>query len=780
MNSIEMPYIQREEEKEKDLLTFGDNKSKAIVIRGASGTGKTTLVKNKLASIIDSQNKINYLIVMLDIIDDNITPSIFLDLLCFLLWNGNIHDSSLTININKKDSLSRYIKSKRRNKKFSKILFYSIQSTISMVPKYGAVLSSNMEKVSKIDTAEYDFDKNEILRKFFKKITKNNRVIIVVDNYQFMLPQIRLSFEAMLNSLKKNLTFISIYRIENMVYSQYPICFSDNRKVIELNDFDLEHTKQIFYKLYRESTFINKVAEDCFFKTKGNLKEIELYIRKNHNAILNNSLRVDSTDTLKNDLSRLPEIQRFIVLLSTLFPSGIKLEYLFKFINKMYIVDKASLDIELRKLITLGYIIINSKNNNLLKPSHDRIGIKFDRNINDEEFIELYRSVETTLEELIAQKTYKQDYIYLLHCLIGVSSFTDLQKNISYLVELISLEYNNCSFFYIVDLISSIKEIINYLPESTIFQVLDSCQKSSEFSLGLEFYNQIKQNPHFINDYSIFAIKYLTQTYDFEQALSLVDNIEITNESTLYKLNILQHQGNDEDAIAIIEKLLINPKKDKWFYLILRNSAHYFNYEDAKDNLNECLKYFEKNGSLFDVATVYNNLSVIEIWNGAKTFSAAKSNIKKSINIHLRISSNEIFEPYWNYSVLLFCENNYADSLYYINLSLDELPHRLELDIIAITLNKWICEYALGIIKLSELYENIKSAFNKPIINKDPWIKFQVKYNLYNVEKKFIGFSEINYDNYYIEKQKKFTGFEVFYKVKGIDISLSLSPNWRY
>lgn len=779
MSDIKIPYVDRFEN-ENDIISFNDKRSKAIIVKGDSGTGKTTFVKNKLTKIINSSQNKDYLIVMLNIVDDNITPSVFFDLLSFLLWNGNIFDSDLTINISKNDSLYKFVKSKKKNRNFSKVFYYSIQTAISMIPSYGAIISSNIEKYHSA-SHNNDFDKNEILRKYLKKTARRKKVIIIVDNYQFMLPQIRMQFESMLGSIEKNLTLISIFRIEKNAYIQPPICFTDNRIAVELDNLSLEKIKYLFHELYQNNSFIDKVAKDCHQKTKGNLKEVELYIRKNNNAILNGSLHIGRTNSLKNELKQLPDIQKYILLLSTMFPSGVKIEYLFRFINSMYITDKSSLEIELNKLITLGYVIINSKNHNLLKPSHDRIGINFDKSMEDEEFIEFYTGVEKTLEELIVQKTYKQDYSYLLHCLIGVSSFADLQRNINYLVELISLEYNNCSYYYIVDILSKVKEIITYLPETTVFQVLDSCQKSSEFSLGLEFYYKIKNDSSYKNDYSIFAIKYLTQTYDFEQALTLFKDIPITNESILYKLNILQHQGNDKDAQKIVDDLLFNnPIKDKWFYVILRNTAHYFSYKDAENNLYECLKYFEKNGSVFEIATIYNNLSVIQIWNGKDSFQKAKTNIRKSISKHSSINSNEIFEPYWNYSVLLFCEKNYSDALKYVNQSLEELPHKLELDIISININKWIFEYSLELIDLYDLYENLKSTYNKPIINKDPWIKFIVQYNLYNVEKTINGFSNIKYDNYYLKKQTHYTGFEVFDEVKGTKIVLSLSPNWRY
>lgn len=185
MSEITIPYIERFEN-ENDIISFIDKKSKTIIVKGDSGTGKTTFVKNKLTKIIDSSQNKDYLIVMLNIVDDNVTPSVFFDLLSFLLWNGNVFDSDLTINISKSDSLSKFIKNKRKQKNFSKALFYSIQSAISMIPSYGAMISSNIEKY---DSARYnnDFDKNEILRKYFKKISKRKKIIIIVDNYQFIV-----------------------------------------------------------------------------------------------------------------------------------------------------------------------------------------------------------------------------------------------------------------------------------------------------------------------------------------------------------------------------------------------------------------------------------------------------------------------------------------------------------------------------------------------------------------------------------------------------------------
>ncbi len=779
MRDFVLPHIFREEEKNLQVALRTDSNSKSIIIYGNSGTGKTSIISDEICKLIKSEKQKDYLILSINIVDDNITPSYFFELLIFLLWNGNIHDCNSLINIERKDSFSKFLKSKIKHKKISKALFYSVQTAVSMIPTYGAQISNFMNNVNTINYS-YSIDKSDLLQKYLKKISKKKKVIFLIDNYQFMLPNIRLQFESIIEMCNKNLLLVSIFRTDDSFVSHPPLCFSSNRVEIGLSNFSFEQTKEIIYKLYGESNFHKRVAEDCYSKTSGNPKEIELYIRRNKNAILNKSLQIGKTDTLKNTLYNLPDIQRFLVILSTLFPAGIKIDYLYSFVSKQYITDESSLEIELRKLITLGYVIINSKNHNLLKPSHDKIGININKIRNDEDFIELYKCVEETLEELILLKNRDKDYIYLLHCLIGVCGFKDLQRNINYLVDLISIEYNNCAYYYITEIISQEKEIITFLPKTSINQLLDSCQKCSEFSFGLEICDQFSNDGEHDNKYAIYAIKFLTQMYDFEQALSLIDNTYNSNETLVYKLNILQHQGKDDEAKLLINQSIDTINKDKWYYIMLRNSAHYFPYDKAEENLNNCLEYFKKYGTTFEIATVYNNLSVIQIWNGKKTFSTAKTNLKKSISKHNSINSNEIFEPYCNYSVLLFLEKNYADSLTYASLALEELPHRLELDVIILSINKLIIEYVNNLIPLSKLYEELTNYYDRPIINKDPWVKFQVAFNLYNIELAYKGKTDIEFDEYFVNKQKKCTGFEVFTKIENMNISLSLSPNWRY
>ena len=779
MNNINIPYIDRLEGDSLFNKIVEGHQSKSIIVHGVSGTGKTSLVKHTISKIIQSDLQNDYIIISLNLVDDHITPTIFFELLIFLLWNGDVHDVETMINLDKSDSFSKFLNNKKINKRFSKILYQSVLNSISLIPTYAAQISSTV--VNGL-TPNFELDKIELLRKYFKSKYKKKKVVLVIDNYQNMTCQIRYHFESLIGDLNKNMVLISIFRTLNILSKfEFPICFTNERTKILLDNFSLEQTKSIINNIYGESNESIQISLDCFENTQGNPKEIELFLLQNNNAILNHSYKLCKITTLKNYLNQMPEIQRYLVLLSTLFPSGIKIDYLYNFVNNMYVTDSESIEIALNKIITLGYVIINSKNNNILKPAHDKIGLDITKFENDENFIEFYQTIEKTLEELIVKKNNSSDYVYLLHCLIGVCNFKDLQRNIDYLVDLINTEYNNCSYFYVTEIVSHEKEIVNYLPKSTVLQILDSCQKSSEFILGLSICRQLEEKSS--SSYKgtmIYAVKFMTQMYDFDNALEMLEELPRSNKTIMYKLNILQHQGKNQEAKVIVDELLKTNCKDKWYYIILRNSAHYYDYNTAENNLNNCLNYFKTSGSAFELATIYNNLSVIEIWNGRETYLKAKNNVDKAICIHSKIQSNEIFEPYCNKSVLHFLESDVKSALKYADLALQEVPHKLDLDLIILKLNKYIYQYALDSITLLEFYEYVKDLHMNSMINKDPWVKFQVEYNMHNIEEELYGNSDIDYTSYYINGRKNYTGFEVFSSVKSINVSLSLSPNWRY
>ena len=784
-------YPVREETKQQiQHIIDKSSNSIALSVYGKSGTGKTCIVKESLNKYFSQKKDIT--IVYLDLLDDILSTTAFWDLLIFMTWNGEISSFENILQISKKTSFSHFLSKNKLSKLVFRTLINSVSATVANIPYYNAQIELGKIDFSNIqinNSIENDLEKSQIVMKYLKYITKKRKLILVVDNYQFMNSIIKSFFETSINKIQNNLIFINIQRTD-MCEFLIPNTFKTNHHEIEITNINKSDLEIIINKKFPDLKIIKDVIDDCFEKTNGNFKEIDIYIRTNSQLIEKGVIRKRTTRTLSQSINHLPPIQRDLVLLATLFPAGIRLEYVTTLMQNIFVLNNEILNDELNKIITLGYVLLNSSRKDLLKPTHDKIGLSINAFNSTEDFMDFYNSVEQGLEQIIKNKKGSSDYIYLLHCYIGICDSKRLLKEINYLEDLITLEYNNCSYIYLVELTSeylcSSEEIINHLAQKSVLKLLDSCQKTCSFNISLKILEILKGKHEYSEIYSLFNVKVLTQLYKFSEALEEAKRLPKNNESFLCVLNILEHLGKDEKIITLLENFFNKEDiiHDKWYYLILRNTTHFFEFNKAEENLLESLNYFEKCGTCFEQATIYNNLSVIQIWNGKETFNKAEINIKNAIKILKNIGSNEIFEPYYNYGTLEYLKGNYKKAIKYYDLAAIYVPETLSMDVTLIELNKKICECAQKSKNIDTLEIFLLQCLNKREILQDPWVRFQIEYNLRNIEILKRKKSDISPNQYYINSIHNFTAMTVFtileLQNQKLSICLSLSPNWRY
>lgn len=776
----------------QDLIDNCNHSSVCINIYGNSGTGKTFLVQEALTKFFDSNIKAT--VIYINLVDDLLSTTAFWDIFLFTVWNGNINDKKSMLRVDTQCSLSKYLHKKFRGKMLANILFRSITSIVATIPYYNAQLEVGGLDVPKNDTlVEKDpvLEKSQILIAYLKYVAKKGNLIIILDNYQFMNISIRHYFESSINQIKKNVAFLNIQRIDRDNYQQ-PISFQSRSYEIETYNLSLDDTLElILKKKFPNLSILNDVAEDCYAKTKGNLKEIDLYLRANEEDIKKGILKKNKTRDLSAALNDLSQLQRELILLAALFPSGLKLQYVVNLLKRIFTFDQTALDSELQNIITLGYVMLNSSKNDLLKPAHDKICLSLETVNSTEDFLEIYNDIKNGLEEIIHEKCQSSDYIYLLHCYIGICDSKKLLNSLNYLEELIFLKYENCDFLYLVELaneyVETEEKIIIHLSNECILILLDACQKTCSFKTSLSILEIVNQKSVQQNCFLLYHAKVMTQSYEFEAALNELKQLPKTNETLLYKLIVFEHLGMDHDAHNLLLELMddLNVVYDKWYYIILRNTAHYFTYEQAKEHLLKSQDYFNKCGTIFEQATIFNNLSVIQIWNGKETYKEAEKNIKNAINKFLEIGSNEIFEAYYNYGVLWYMKGNYRNAQKYYNLALDYVPRNLSMDVALLQLNQKICECTTNHRKIADLEKYILKCINQSEILQDPWVRFQLEYNLMNLEVYSRGNTNIHPSEAFLpENNDKNTALTVFTHInidsKKLPICLSLSPNWRY
>lgn len=768
------------------FFSFKDSDdSRILLISGQSGTGKSFLLKEAFNHLVKNNN--NAFILHLDLSSDEFVTTMLFESLIYLSWNEKKYDNNNQLQVSHGFTFSEFL----NNRKFTKGLvskFLSvISSTIEMIPSYGKPLKELIPK--NLFEKEKEDPTPDIAVTFFKYLrylSNKSYVYLSIDNYQFLQKSIRLILESHIVSISKNLCFIAINRTINANEHRIsPDCFYQKRLEINLINFSLQETIDLTNRLLPYSNNLVAIAEDCYRKTNGNLKEIEYYLASlNHNISKNNESDIK---TLVETLASLSKIEKYLITLASLFPAGIKIQYVVHLLkNVLYTEDESKLFEIITDLVKIGYLYLNGMSHELVKPAHEKIINSIKKGLTEDEFIEIHRDLSESMERLIEGPIQINDYNYLLHCYVGIFTTNQIKGKIEYVIKLFDIQYKSNCFYYIVTIYKEFKEIINLLPEHTVEQILDSCQKTSDFYLGMEILKLIEnQRGHLTQAFKLFYVKYLTQTYHFRKALDLVKELDITEKVQLYHLNILQHLCEDTKAKKMIKNLSLKSNHGHDYYIILRNSAHYFSYQTALKNLISVFNYFKQRGLLFEEATALNNLGVVYLWN--QELEDAYKCLNKAIQIFERLSSNELYEPLCNCGVLEFLKDDFNEAKKSTEKSLIIVNKSLTLDHIILNNNLLLIMLAMKEINIEECKNNFFLLYMQSKIVEDPWLHFLITHNLCKLEKLLSLDSKDEPQEYFMQKllNRKETGVEVMKTINienygEINFLLSLSPHWRY
>ncbi len=741
-------------------------------LSGATGCGKTELIKKTIERIIKS----DMLVIYMDITTDEFQSTSFFPALLETVYMPLSHHYNTITNIPESLALSKYVKKIFRTHTSFESFFGKLTIPVSAIPNAGGPISLIMDKWLQERTTSID----NMLFLYFKYVIKKTRINLIIDNYQYLPNTIKRVLETSINQYNHGLTFFVIERTDGTYNHEPSFCTAFNHDYLDLKYMTYEQYEGLIKK---QDIDINSDQKGRIWDiTKGNLKDIDIIL---------NEVRINpGYDITSNKIAiqHLNTIQQSILLITALFPAGMKEGFVIQFIRSILCeTENDKIENAILKLIDLGYIYINGKSNDTIKPSHETV-------INHvKEAIELYdltafcSQLSDILEELVESYHGTKDYSYLLHCWVGINSAEKLKKKSGFVQELISIKYKENAYYYIDTIATSILDIIIYLPENSIEKILVSFQRVSDFANGINLLNNMRyEDPKLYNKFQIFYIKFLIQTYEFEEALKELENFPTSSLKLLCQTNALQHLGYDNEVENLLKTKLPVCKHDDDYHIILRNTAHFFEYKDAKKNLLLAMEYFSnKRHTSFVVATIQNNLSVVDIWKGE--YKEADQSLQKAIKTLLQLHSNEVFESYCNKSILHLLLKQYNLALKFAQNALDNCPRTLTLDIIMLNVNIIIIKLCWQIISAEEALLALKKISNQYPLIEDPWYEFQLLYNQSRLSilthDREVNLSPIHerYINEYYDSKTKFYILQQFQiQNSSVELCLGLSPNWRY
>ena len=741
-------------------------------LSGGSGCGKTELLKKTVERIIKS----DMLFIYIDITSDEFQATSLFQTLLETVYMPLSYQYNTITNIPEDLALSKYIKKIFKTHTAFEKFFNTATISAAAIPNTGGPISMIMDKWLQERTASID----NMLFLYFKYIIKKTRINLIIDNYQFLPDSIKKVLEVGINQFNYGFTFFVIERTNEICDHKQSFCTSFHQDFCNLKYMSYEHYDQL---IKNQNIVISDDQEKKIWViTKGNLKDIDIIL---------NEVRINpGYDITNNDIAiqNLSEIQRCILLITALFPAGMKEGFVIQFIrNILSESEDEKIQRAIIKLIDLGYIYINSNSHDTIKPTHETVINHVKESVDIHDLANFCSRLSDSLEELAESCHGTKDYSYLLHCWVGINSSENLKKKSSVVQELISIKYKENAYYYIDAIATSIIDVIIYLPEKTIEKILISFQRVSDFKNGINILNRFRQTDSMLyNKFQIFYVKFLIQTYDFEEALEELKNISDSSLKLLCQTNALQHLGHDSEVEDLLNNKLTACIQDENYYIILRNTAHYYSYDKAKNNLLLALNYFSsKKHTAFTVATIQNNLAVINIWKG--NYEEANKYLNPAIKTLEQIFSNEIFEPYCNKSIMHLMRMEYDTAYEYANMALENCPRTLTLDIVMLNIHLIIIKLCQQKLTIENALSELEHLSDQYTLIEDPWYEFQLLYNrkqlgtliqhdavsLEDIHKRYITEYHNTKTKFYILKPFQIQNFQV-------ELCLGLSPNWRY
>ena len=439
----------------KQHFKFSSNdKNSLYIINGLSGSGKTELIK-EVCQRVYSHDKEAF-ILYIDVINDGFESNKFFENLLKGAYVPTQFRRNLCLSIPQKYSFSNYLRKQKLTNLTLKHSLRLIRSFIAFDTTYKKVIDYPWEEV--ITEIKEGIFENDLYLRYFSHVSKKIRLNIIIDNYQFLSEDIKIKFEDDFNTLQSGISLTIINRTNDKLKSIDKLDTLDNYTPTVLNLSYLTEDECKLLIRNKIALLDNVKLNQIWQITQGNYKDIELIINRlidNPNSELFN---------ISDIYDKLPDIQKNILIISSIFPAGMKKDIVFNYI-KSILDENTEVADSLKSLIDAGFVYINGDTNDKIKISHESIvnGILNHTNASDLQLVT--NNLKIYLEQTILSIGVGGELAYLIHCLINICNIEELRQNVEYIKQLLEIEYRKNSYFYIVSLSKKILHLIELLPE---------------------------------------------------------------------------------------------------------------------------------------------------------------------------------------------------------------------------------------------------------------------------------------------------------------------------
>ncbi len=704
-----IPFTGRGEEVELILRFLGsktpDETPHRLTVHGDSGTGKSYLVKHCLFQWLSSREE-TAVCLYIDLSNDDFRNSRLISSVLKMAMVPALPREGYPINIPRGATFVEYQeRSAKRRALGWKIITGLTQAAASFAGMGDAVGDALRDIGDKQNEGE------EVLYSYLEWVRIQYDIVLVVDNYQFLSHELRYALEACLGRIRSSLKFVIVDRtIDAQSQITPPLqAFSENDVELSISAADKPELDRIVSGcLEIDADSKGKFVDDIFRKTNGNLKDVEYCLRQYRMSSAVNPQKVDVYGLIAT-IDRLPLMHRQFLVVVALLDGGVTPELARNAVRRLSLVSTDSeLDEILNELIALHYVKLNTASGDQLRAGHERIIQVMRELAANASYDDVRRSLLQEILSVLENNGFNENETYLLHCLVGIQTATELKSNLHFVSRLVRAQHRLDQFSYLVNLAAEIGELLPLLPEDVLVLILDAMQKSSAFDQGLQILRLLQQTRALAaTDNALYRYKFLTQLYQYEEAMVCVQDLPKNSWGALYRVGALLSLGRDAEATEATNDELSAPELNEPKAILLRNTVTLFEPEVSLSNLDRAEAYFRRTDSDFRLGTIATNRSFVLLC--MRDYDSANDAIENAIEKMRSAGSPEVFQAYFNLAVMHGQQRRYTQAIQELGAALEVVPRSLLLDWVKIDVAKTVYLRASGEISDETALAMLKS-----------------------------------------------------------------------
>lgn len=454
----QLPFTGRTDEV-REVMSFLEStresafNSRQLIISGASGVGKSRFLFEILKKQTQFPNILH--IDAFDSLNDNYLEDLFFEVLIYQIIRLRETDTFQVGILSKRSDFLNFLRNNDSSQEYKIGIYQLLKQSLSYIPHIGDDLQTVFpDYLPEIELESINY--TVLFFDFLKYVSVEEQVLICIDNIQFIPSKTKDVLSEMLSFLPRNIALVTIVRTlqeENLSLKRIWEIYSIYKKKMFLNLESLSEEniavliKKFIPNLPLLESRYDEIVEICNVLSKGNLKEVEQYLLGLQYKTITPDRQFSGEDSATHlNILQLPKLKRNILILVSMFPTGIRIDYVQEILE---VKSKEEINIHLEFLVKY-HLINKAKNSSRIWPAHEKINTSIEELVFAENIIELRQACIKVFEARANMENTPSEYIFLMNSLIGIQSLHELRRQILLLTRYIEILDQSSQFSKVI------------------------------------------------------------------------------------------------------------------------------------------------------------------------------------------------------------------------------------------------------------------------------------------------------------------------------------------